>query len=271
MFLHQTSFKIFLGYCFSLFLSCEKPVGRRQYNEYIDHLIIQAPNLQEYLSYRGGVPSSLRTAFNGCDMPTLQQKHQDILRRLQQENDEHSIDVQLQELSSIDISLANCNKDDRKMYNSSLSDAAGHYAMRGQFEIAGRMYYAVGELEKAQECFKNDNNTIEEMIKVTFREKLPLLRDTLLTQNDYWRAGKIQWYLGDQEGGKALIRKSAEYTAVRRAAEELVTERRFGIALSFLWKGKKLPFYQELMSELCGSHRDCRREVKAYDPKKNSS
>ncbi len=254
---NRTYFKILLGFYLSSFPSCARPAGRGEYNEYVDHLEIQAP------SFLNAVPDE-------CNELTQQQRRQEIHRQLEQEKDEHTIDTLLQERASLSISLANCKyKNDKVEYSSLLKDAAQHYEMLGQFEVAGRIYHKINEIAPAQECFKKDTKTIEETMKITPREKLLQFRDEFLAQGDYWKAGKISWYLGDQISGRALIENSSEYGKAHQEAERLMQQQRFRTALNFLWRGEILPFYRELMLEWCGSHQDCQQEVKAYDPLKN--
>lgn len=205
-----------------------------------------------------------------CEEEDIRQKHRRSLQRLEQENDEHTIDTLLQELASLDIHLARCKyRNNKEQYTLLLKEAAAHQEGGGQYQAAGQLYYDGGDIVKARECFKREVRTIEALMRITPLQELPKIRDEFVRQKDYWRAGKIDWFLGDRKNGKVLMQRSTEYHAARKEAEGLVGEQRFASALHFLWRKKVLPFYEETMRELCGSDRRCRQEVEKYDPQKN--
>ncbi len=186
------------------------------------------------------------------------------------------------DLIYLDVNLANCKyKNDSEKYQELMEDSAEHYKKRGRFAGTARIYYHLSEyysnknaekskeyLNKAREYFRKRWNAAEEIIKLTPLEELAAIRDENLQKGNYWSAGKIEWYLGNKERGRSLIMQSPEYQRLVKESKESVKEGKYYDAVQNLW-GDLIPFYKEIMKELCGKNKKCLREVRTHVPAKN--
>ncbi len=227
-----------------------------------------------------------------CDEEKVKKKHAELLEYIKQretllptaQNDGpiHAIWESTDDLICLDINLANCKYwNNSEKYRGLMEDSAEHYNQLGRFAGAARIYHHLSEyyfhkdtekskeyMKKTREYFRKRWNVVEEVIKITPLEELAVLRDEDLQHGNYWSAGKIEWYLGNKERGKSLIMQSPEYQQLVKESKISVERDEYYDAIQNLW-GDLIPFYKEIMKELCGRNKKCLREVQRHVPAKN--
>ncbi len=258
---------------------------RDLYWRYINMLEIDLPFINRKDLEVEGISKS-------CDEEEIKKKHAELLEYIKQretllptaQNDGpiHAIWESTDDLICLDINLANYKyRDNPEKYRGLMEDIVEHYKQLGRFAGAARIYHHLSEyylhkdtekskeyMKKTREYFRKDWYGVEEVIKITSLEELAVLRDEDLQHGNYWSAGKIEWYLGNKERGKSLIMQSSEYQRLVKESKISVERDEYHDAIQDLW-GELIPFYKEIMKELCGKNKKCLREVRTHVPAKN--
>ncbi|MEK6951370.1 MAG: hypothetical protein AABX13_06630 [Nanoarchaeota archaeon] len=145
------------------------------------------------------------------------------------------------------------------------------YAVYGEFAHIGRVYYYINAIEKAQEYFLRNPYTIEEAIKVIPWERLEPLRDWFILVQDYFKAGKIQWYLGNKGEARELIMASPEFQAFITEVKKEIKKGDYNLAIRTAKWRYRIPFYQEWMARLCEEELECLTALVVSNESSNES
>ncbi len=244
----------------------------------------------EYINYVNGITTKKIIPYEtdkiikelGCNRKELEYEHwryQTVLeKKLYEKLDRgHGARPFINTIVAIDVNLALCfSKPKTPVHRERMEDIVKHYESLGRYGNAGRVYYYLFELyknteylEKAKENLRRDRHGFEAYLKLTPREDLPRVRDEYLEQEDYLRAGKIEWYFGNREKGRELIEKSKEFREAIEDSRKAVREKDYGYAIGCLWNGYRIPFTEEIIRDLCKNNKECLRDLERYGPRKN--
>ncbi|MEK6951277.1 MAG: hypothetical protein AABX13_06155 [Nanoarchaeota archaeon] len=243
-------------------------------------LIVSRPHSQEekdefrdYIANLEIVPPILYKTDEKCDINKLTagytKEHKSFAEL--KTNNEHILWKALDHLINIDVNLANClHKLDRQRSDYLLKEAAGHYEYRGSYGSAGRLYYFLGDKNKARKNFRKDPLTLEALIKFTPPEELNKLKEAYLTRGGYLEAGKIAWYQGDREKGREYIAQSERYKELIENCSNFIDKGNVRKAIFVLWEFSRIPFYKEALLSKCKNEK-CKREIENYIPNSKSN
>lgn len=219
----------------------------------------------------------------GCDKDKLKKEHTELSNWIQirmyrlAPNPSHSLWQGIDDLISIDTTLANCfYRKEPEKYVEKMIEIIEHYQHLNREGGMGQVYYYLFALyknpeylEKAREYLKMDEHGFEAYLRLTPKEELPKARDEYLQQEDHLRAGKIEWYLGNRERGRELIIQSKEFPLVVEESRKAVLERDYEYAIGHLWRGLRIPFTGEIIKNICKDNKACLKDLERYGPNKD--
>jgi len=219
-----------------------------------------------------GLPFLLDQDYKECDLGKLTQKYNTEHKSFAnlETSNEHILWKVIDNIIKINVDLANClYHSDKNKADRLLKEVAEHYEKRGSYGSAGRMYSFLGDHEKALKNFKKDPLALEALIKLTPAEELPALGDKFIADKRYLEAGKIEWYQSNKERARQIIEQSEEFNEALKAAKESLKKREYEEAIDHLWMDSRIPFFRDIIKNLCGENKDCLDKLKEYNTSEN--
>lgn len=236
------------------------------YREYVSSLELESPFFN-----RSGNNINVE-----CDESLIRAKHEEILDRIKKIYQEefpptgsrsHAIWQDLDYLVKLDAKLALCKyKNDSKKINELMQESADHFESVNRFSDAARIYYSLQDQQRARAEFLKNASTTEEVIRLTPSNELSQLVDYYLRINDHVSAGKVEWFRSNKERAIELIFSSEKLRKEVEKVEEAIRHGGYWGAVRILWRGVRLPFYKEIMIQLCRSNGACLDELNKYKP-----
>ncbi len=210
-----------------------------------------------------------------CDKKEIQYRHQrafhSVLASLEPEENIQctgTMDLlydKVDELVYLDKRLIKCKYSNLKEKKSKIfHEIAEHYALLQRFEEAAQECYIAGDNICARAYFLQSKNSAEKVIALTPPEELLFLRDQYQQQGDLLNAGKVEWVRVNRTGAVELITQSNEYKKELELAKKAIQDENYINAFRALWVRLKVPFYQDLIEQLCDTSAPCRNQLLSY-------
>ncbi len=251
------------------------PIVKEQFiDDYTNHLNFLLDTPDYNLVFFNANPD-LHNLKSDCDEEEIRDKHRELSEVLARRkiavraadvrvtSEIHSLFDLIDELVDLDRKLANCKYSGTQKWNDFLHEIAEHYALVEAFDDAGRACLAAGDKQCARDFFAQWTYSTEGAIAYTMAEELPALRDSYLKRGDLLSAGKAEWVMGNKERAKELMRQSGEFRRELELAKSAIADQRYEPAFHCLWNKLKIPFYRELVEELC-PNQHCRIQLLSY-------
>lgn len=205
-----------------------------------------------------------------CQEEEIKGKHEKVSQIILYNNNEHALWDNMDYLIQLDARLANCKyKDNPEKFRELMLEIAEHLESTNRPAGAGRVYYALREIDKAREFFLRDEDSVEETIKITPKEDLPALVQHYLQHNNLLAAGKVEWFESNMERAEVLIKASKEYKQFIEQSKKYIQRGQYKTVVNALWH-LLVPFYKKTMLELCDNNVQCQEVVNNYDPWRKS-
>lgn len=246
-----------------------------EYIKYVHSLKVVPPNF-----YGDPVLDGLKHDCNRTEIRRIHDQIEEHVSELKKELKKESNSALMHaewnyvgDLITLDKKLANCSyRNDERRYKQLWEEIAGHHLSLNRFSAAAEAYCAAGDTQKAKEYFLRDiqrsNDSIgfsaEKLIEITPTKELSELVTTYLQWGDLLNAGKVEWVRGNDRRARELIIWSPTYQIIVSNIQSLIQKGDYWQAVRKAWGGARVPFYRDILKELCVNNPACIDELNNF-------